>query len=63
MASMTRNRRIVIFAVVLAVASAIGVMVLASRPASSDMPGMLRRKDRAASQAKAAARAARRAQK
>jgi len=38
---MTRTRRIVIFAVVLAVASAvIGVTVLASRPASSDMPGM-----------------------
>lgn len=41
MANMTRKRRIVIFAVVLAVASAaIGAMVLASRPMSSDMPGM-----------------------
>jgi len=40
MAKTTRNHRIVIFALGLAIAIVVGVMALVNRPGSSDMPGM-----------------------
>lgn len=40
MATTTRNRRLVIFAVVLAMASVVGVLAVVLRPGSSAMPGM-----------------------